>query len=206
MAFNITSYGLGIKIVNPASGYEGATNQPVSVSAYTISSVQYFSIASSNFSLSFQQSELGTINGVAAGGTVDAITQQLLNAGGPNSETTLATLTAQGAQTNTATPDQVNPAARGLMLAIDITAITGTTPTLTVTIQGKDPASGKYYTLLASAALNATGTTILTIYPGLVAAANTVAVNIMPKTWRVIYTIGGTTPSVTATIGAVNIV
>jgi hypothetical protein len=98
--------------------------------------------------------------------------------------------------------DQVNYNGRGLHLTIDITAITGTTPTLTVTIQGKDPVSGKYYTLLASAALAAVATTVLRVYPGLAAAANLVANDALPRNWRVITVIGGTTPAVTATIAA----
>lgn len=92
--------------------------------------------------------------------------------------------------------------ARGLHLVVDITTITGTTPTLTVTIQAKDPTSGKYYTLLTSAALNATGTTVLKVYPGLTAAANTVANDVLPRDWRISYAIAGTTPAVTATFSA----
>lgn len=98
--------------------------------------------------------------------------------------------------------DQSNTNARGLHLTIDITAITGTGPTLTVTIQGKDAVSGKYYTILASAALSAVGTTVLRVYPALTAAANTAANDVLPRDWRVTYTIGGTTPAVTATIAA----
>lgn len=111
----------------------------------------------------------------------------------------LITHTAAAAGVNGA--DQVNYNARGLHLTIDITAITGTTPTLTVTIQGKDSASGKYYTLLASAALNATGTTVLKVYPGITAAANVSVSDILPRNWRVITAIGGTA-AVTATIAA----
>lgn len=96
--------------------------------------------------------------------------------------------------------DLVNSNARGVHVVIDITALSGTTPTLTVTIQGKDAVSGKYYTILASAALNATGTTVLRVYPGLTAAANLTANDVMPRDWRVITAIGGTTPAVTATI------
>jgi hypothetical protein len=118
-----------------------------------------------------------------------------------NNDVSLATLVAQGAQT-TASSDQVNTIGRGLHLTIDVTAITGTTPTITVTVQGKDVASGKYYTILASAAISTVSTTVLRVYPGLTAAANLVASDIMPKTWRISYTIAGTTPSVTATIGA----
>jgi hypothetical protein len=98
--------------------------------------------------------------------------------------------------------DQVNPSGRGLKLVIDITALTGTAPTLTVTIQGKDPVSGKYYTILASAALAAVATTVLTVYPGLVAAANLTVNDVLPRDWRVITAIAGTAPTVTATIAA----
>jgi hypothetical protein len=96
-----------------------------------------------------------------------------------------------------------NDMARGLHLVVDITAVSGTSPTLTVTIEGYDPISGKYYTILASTALNATGTTVLKVYPGLTASANAAANDILPKFWRVKWVIGGTaTPTVTASIAA----
>lgn len=98
--------------------------------------------------------------------------------------------------------DQVNPYASGLTLVIDITNITGGTPAFTVTIEGKDPVSGKYYTILATTALAVTGTTVLKVYPGLVVAANSAANAPLPKTWRVKYAFTGTTPTVTAKIGA----
>jgi len=113
-----------------------------------------------------------------------------------------ALITHTAASTGVNSADQANYVSRGLKLVIDITAITGSTPTLTVTIQGKDTASGKYYTILASAALSAVATTVLTVYPGLTAAANVTANDVLPKTFRVITAIGGGTPAVTATIGA----
>lgn len=108
---------------------------------------------------------------------------------------------AVGANSN----DVENQLGSSLILVIDITALTGTTPTLTVTIQGKDPHSGKYYTILASAALNATGTTVLRVFPSATAAANLAANDIMPRIWRVSYAIGGTTPAVTAKISALTV-
>lgn len=112
----------------------------------------------------------------------------------------LITLTTQGAGTVNGA-DQTNVNGRGLHLTIDITA-QGGTPTTTVTIQGKDPVSGKYYTILVSTALAAVATTILRVYPGLTASANLTANDVLPRTWRVIATVAGTTPSVTATIAA----
>lgn len=89
----------------------------------------------------------------------------------------------------------------GLLVFINITAITGTTPTLTVTVKGLiDEAATATYTILASAALNATGLTVLRIYPGLTASANVTANDVVPGFCRVDTVIGGTTPAVTATI------
>lgn len=91
---------------------------------------------------------------------------------------------------------------KGVLLFIHISAISGTSPTLTVTIEGKAQASGQYYTVLQSAALSAVGLTVLRIYPGLTAAANLVANDILPASYRITTAIGGTTPSVSATISA----
>lgn len=116
------------------------------------------------------------------------------------SNISLAALVAAAVGANGA--DQVNYNARGVKVVIDITAITGTGPTLTVTLQGKDPVSGKYYTILASAALAAVATTVLTVYPGIAASTNVAANDVLPRDWRIVTAIGGTTPAVTATVGA----
>lgn len=110
----------------------------------------------------------------------------------------LITYTAAGAGTTTS--DQYCHG-KGLLLFIDITAVGGT-PTLTVTLQGRSP-SGVYYTILASAALSAVALTVLKVYPALTAAANSVANDLIPETYRISSVIGGTTPSITATIHAI---
>jgi hypothetical protein len=97
--------------------------------------------------------------------------------------------------------DQQNIGRRGLKMIVDATAGTGT---ITVTIQGKDPLSGKYYTILASTALAVTSTTPLTIYPGAPVTANVSVNDLLPATWRVSAVIA--TNPVTATIGASEIV
>lgn len=118
----------------------------------------------------------------------------------PNISATALTLTAASASGNGA--DQDNSWFSGVQLLVKITAISGTTPTITFIVEGKDPASGDYYAILTSAALNAVASTLLTIYPGATVAANTAVSSPLPKTWRVRYTIAGTTPSVTCTVGA----
>lgn len=99
--------------------------------------------------------------------------------------------------------DQDNPNGRGLHVVVDVTAVGGTTPQVIVTIEGKDPRSGKYYTLLASAALTAAATTVLKVFPGATAAANSVANDILPRAWRVKAVVsGGAGATITATISA----
>lgn len=109
------------------------------------------------------------------------------------------TLTAASASANG--HDLENMSCKGAHFTIDVTAITGTTPTVTVTIEGKDEFSGKYYTILASSAISTVSTTVLKVYPALTAAANSVANDIVPKMFRVRATIAGTGPAVTATVG-----
>lgn len=88
--------------------------------------------------------------------------------------------------------------ARGLVVYINITAVTGTTPTLTIAIQGVEPtAQSNVYTVLTSAALNAVGLTVLRVYPGISVAANVSASDIIPAQWSLKATLGGTTPSFT---------
>lgn len=117
-----------------------------------------------------------------------------------NLDTSLVTLSGTSASGNTA--DQTNYNGRGLQLGVNITAISGTSPTLQVTVQGKDVASGVYYTLLQSASLTTTGFTQMTVYPGAPATSNVSSPQVLPRTYRIAYTIGGSGPSVSATIGA----
>lgn len=54
---------------------------------------------------------------------------------------------------------------RGISVVLDVTAIADT-PSLVVTINGKDSTSGKYYNLLTSAAVVGVSTNVYTVYPG----------------------------------------
>lgn len=86
-------------------------------------------------------------------------------------------------------------------IIINITALTGTTPTAAFALQGYDESSQTFYNMLSSTNLAATGQTVLKVGPGLVAAANLTINDVMPKTFRIICVLLGTTPSVTATVG-----
>lgn len=108
-------------------------------------------------------------------------------------------LAAAGAGTYTS--QQLRTLDQLLEVVANITAISGTSPTLTVTIQGVDSASGQTFTVLVSAALTAVGITRLQVGPMLAAVANLSANAIVPRVVQIQAVIGGTTPSVTATIG-----
>jgi hypothetical protein len=95
------------------------------------------------------------------------------------------TLLASAARTaSTDSGDLLNDQHRGVVVVIDVTAAAAT-PSVVFTVQGKDPLSGKYYDILASAAVVATGTTVLKVYPGITAAANAAVSDVVPQHWRV---------------------
>lgn len=87
----------------------------------------------------------------------------------------------------------VGPREVGLRIDIDITAFSGTS--ITFTVEYYENTSGTYKTLLASAALSATGHTVLQIDPRIAASANVALNAILPKRIRV--TPSGTITSVT---------
>lgn len=115
--------------------------------------------------------------------------------------TALSTFTATLAST-VVSSDQVNLYGRCVTVVVDLTTVT--TATVTTTIQGKDAASGKYYTLLAGAAKTSAGTTPMTVCPGTAVTANVTASTPLPKVWRVSTLIADNsgTAALTGTIGA----
>lgn len=105
-------------------------------------------------------------------------------------------------RTSTATissGDRANDRWRGGHVIIDISTYTG--GVFTPTIQGKDPISGKYYTILVGTARStSTGSPfIMRVYPGATAGAD-VANDVLPRTWRFIM-VGTTTPNAAYSVG-----
>jgi hypothetical protein len=91
-----------------------------------------------------------------------------------------------GSAARTATPAAYDIdliATRGLVVVADVTAIV-TAPSVVLTIDGVDVASGKTWNLLTATALTAVTTRILKIGPGLVVAANLVANDLLPEKVR----------------------
>lgn len=98
-----------------------------------------------------------------------------------------------GATTTVNGPDISNRGDRGVTVTLDMTTVGS--GSVTLTIQGKDPGSGKYYTLLAGAAVITNSTNRYTVYPGMTAAANLVASDVLPEIWRVIVTANNANPT-----------
>lgn len=115
-----------------------------------------------------------------------------------------AVVLASGAQTVTFNGDDQRAQGKGVLLQLDITAVAGTAPTLNIKVQTKDPGSGKYQDLpdASFAAKSATGQDSLIIYPGVVAVANRRVSSVLSAIYRLVYTIGGTGPSFTFSVGA----
>ena len=116
-----------------------------------------------------------------------------------------ATVFASAARTTTTnSSDITNYNARGARFTLDITAASGTSPTLDVKMQMKDTLSGKYVDIASAvfAQKTTTGTDELILYPGVAETANESVSDILPRVYRAVATIAGTTPSFTFTLTA----
>lgn len=112
---------------------------------------------------------------------------------------TAALISAAGATTSQTGADQTNYNGKGIKVVLDMTNVG--TGSVTLTIQGKDAASGKYYTLLAGAAVTTNSTNVYTVFPGSTVTANVSANDILPRVWRVITTANNANAT-TYTVGA----
>lgn len=118
---------------------------------------------------------------------------------------TEVTLLASAARTATeASADQTNVNARGVIITVDVTAVSAT-PSITMDIEHKDVASSAYESLLlTSSAITATGTHTYIVYPGIGAASDDVvqvAGFPLGRTWRVNVT-HGDADSITYSVGS----
>lgn len=105
-----------------------------------------------------------------------------------------------GARTATQTsPDLQNLGGHsGLIVILDVTTIG--TGNITLSINGKDPASGKYFSLLAGAAVSSNSTNRYRISPTLAASANAIAQDELPPTFQIVVTANNANP-VTYSVG-----
>ena len=96
---------------------------------------------------------------------------------------------------------QTNFNANGATIVINMGVVSGTTPTLTAQVQGSADGGTTWFNIpgAATPSITATGATVLCVAPGVTPAANAAVSWPLPRTWRLNYTIAGTTPSFTIT-------
>ena len=118
----------------------------------------------------------------------------------------LATTTGDtGAKTATGNgATQTNVGNKGISIVIVLGTVSGTTPTCVFKLQSSTDGGTNWVDIpgAATASLTATGVFGIDVYPGAAVTAGTtttgtkaVASQVLPRTWRVVWTIGGTTPS-----------
>lgn len=108
-------------------------------------------------------------------------------------------LATSAARTATFNSEELSVAERGIHLVLNVTASSGTTPTLDVKLQRKDQESGQWVDLPSAsfAQKTGTGTDDLVVYPGIAETANRSVSDHIGGVIRAVFTIGGTTPSFT---------
>lgn len=98
-----------------------------------------------------------------------------------------ATLLASAARTTTQTSADITVYnARFLRVILDMTTVG--TGDVTVTINGKDSASGKYFLLLAGTNITTNSTNVYSVGVGLTVAANVAANNFLPRIIQIVVT------------------
>jgi len=97
------------------------------------------------------------------------------------------TALASGARTTTQTlPDISTGGCQFLNVVLDMT--TAGTGSVTLTINGKDPASGKYYLILSGAAVTTNSTNRYKVGPTVTASANVTAQDYLPENIQLVAT------------------
>lgn len=103
-------------------------------------------------------------------------------------ESTEATLLASAARTTTQTGADITNYSGFKFLHITLDMTTVGTGSVTLEVQGKDVASGKYYAILTGAAVTTNSTNVYKVGPGLPVTANVSVSDVLPRVWRVVIT------------------
>jgi hypothetical protein len=93
---------------------------------------------------------------------------------------------------------------KGLTLFLNVTAASGTTPTLDCKVQQWDAVSGLFFDLPSAsfAQITGVGSAALSIFGGAASVANVALNSLVRCPYRIAFTIGGTSPSFTFSVGA----
>ena len=115
------------------------------------------------------------------------VTKDLLVEEGRLVDNSNVTVLASAIRTTLQAVDLTNSSAKGVMVVLDVT-LDAASASITLTISGKDAASGEFIALLVATAVAAVGTTTYIVYPGVAAAAEGVTKVVgfpLPLDWRV---------------------
>lgn len=122
----------------------------------------------------------------------------------------LTVINASAVTTTQTSTDQKSYNARMLYLVVNVTTLTGTSPTLTPKLQGKGPVAAQYFGIGAAlTAISAAGTYVYLYAISAPAAAGGVTATIafpVPRTYNVVMTAGGTITNATYTVEVLYIV
>ena len=169
----------------------GMTNIRARISAYTSGSITALGRTTN---APFGIKVVALAAGANTIGTVIA-TQAMANA--TTGDTGAKTATGNGAT-------QTNAGNKGVQILIALGAVSGTTPTAVFKVQGSVDGGTTFYDIpgATTASLTATGNFGIMVYPGAATTAGTTTSGAtatasmgLPRTWRLVWTIGGTTPS-----------
>lgn len=140
----------------------------------------------------------GNLGSQTINGTVTATVGASIS-GGTISPLTVAGASAEASSAKTATGNSAsaltNASGTNAHFIVNVSASSGTTPTLVVRVQIQDPVSSTWVDLpgAATASITSNGATLL-------------SVNNLPRTYRLAWVIGGTTPSFTFSVGMLPVV
>jgi hypothetical protein len=141
------------------------------------------------------------IDQTTSGTTNLVVASQIVGSNLTTGDTGAKTVTGNGATLT-------NAGNKGVQILIVMGVVSGTTPTFVGKIQGSVDGGTTFYDIpgAATASLTATGNFGIMAYPGTAVTAGTTVSGTtatanmgLPRTWRVVWTIGGTTPSFTIT-------
>jgi len=93
------------------------------------------------------------------------------------------TILASAARTTTVNTEVTNTRYKGVTIVIDVT-LDDAAASITPHIEGFSTLGSDWYTILTGAAIADVGVTVLRVYPTMTAAENTIAVDVLPPTWR----------------------
>ena len=96
----------------------------------------------------------------------------------------------------------VNSQAKGLTAVLYVETLQGTSPSISATVQGYDPITGQAFNLLNGPTVSAAGTHYMQVYPGIATASGVAANAVLPAGVEIVYSLGGTSPTVSATVTA----